>query len=66
MIEKKILLQKIDEAIKSDKTSSENKKLLIGIKSELSTTKDKSKYWDLAVKLANIVGSLAKIFTSSG
>ena len=66
MLEKHKLLEKIDEAINDEATSTQNKELLKEIKTELATTKDKSKYWDLAVKLANILSSLAKVFASSG
>ena len=66
MIEKHKLLEKIDEAIKDVATSPKNKELLKKIRPELTEAKDKSKYLDIALKLANILGALAKVFSGSG
>ena len=66
MVEKDKLLQQIDEAIKDKNTSSKNKKLLKEIKTELSTANNKSKYLEIAVKIANIIGSLVKVLAGSG
>lgn len=64
MIEKKQLLEKIDEAIKSDKTSSDNKELLEKVKLELIDAQTKDEYSKVALKLIEILGAIAKFGTA--
>jgi len=52
----KNILEKIDEAIASDVTSEETKKLLIEIREELTNAKTE-------LKVLEIVAALVKIFT---
>jgi len=53
----KHILEKINEAIASEKTSEENKKLLLDIKQELSNAKTE-------LKVLEIIASLVKIVTA--
>jgi len=73
MLEKYILLEKIDEAIENKATSPENKELFIEVKAELLELRaelinanSKDQYIEIAVKLANIINAFAKFFENSG
>ena len=63
MKEKKQLLKRIEAAVQNEKTAPDNKELLKELKSELEKAETKSQYWDIAVKIANIIGTVAKIFS---
>jgi hypothetical protein len=53
----KHILEKINEAIASEKTSEENKKLLLEIKEELANAKTE-------LKILEVIASLIKIITT--
>ncbi|WP_298116715.1 hypothetical protein [Flavobacterium sp.] len=54
------ILKKIDEAVASDKTSEENKKLLLEIKEELLNAKSENKS---ELEILKIITLLIKIIT---
>lgn len=63
MIEKKILLQEIDEALKDESTSPKIKELLNKVRPELVKAKTKEEYSVVILKIADIIGAIAKIGT---
>lgn len=65
MKEKDIIIKKVDEAIKDEATSAENKELLKEIKAQLISAKGKNEYIDIVLKIANIIGTFAKLFIGS-
>lgn len=74
MKEKTILLKRVNEAIESDKTSYENKKLLSEFKillenselKPLSSDHDKKEYLNNSLTVAKLIEIIIRIFTGSG
>ena len=67
MLEKNILLKKIEEAIASDKTTKENKELLKEIKIRLENGQGFKSYMSIAVELIKSLGvEFVKALISSG
>lgn len=57
MNSKKILLERLDEAISSKETSSQTRQLLIDIRDELQVARSKNQYMEIAVKLVDLISA---------